>query len=355
MFVYDEDSRFCYFNPNTFEASDQYFLVGAVLGLAIYNSIILDVALPPFTFRKLLAAAPFQQLLQSGTLNSPNVVTGATTSTTSTIGNTHTTNTVTATTQYSSTISGINPRPFSAKLTLDDLEQYQPAVARGLRQLLDFEGDVESTFCCTFVIAQDGYGVRTERALCPGGEKRAVTNKNRREFVELYVHHLLDATVARQFEPFKRGFFSVCGGTALLLFQPVEIEQLIRGSSDAVLDVMALRAVAAYDNWTDGSGRPVPDPADSVPVVKWFWELLAEADARDQRKILGFITASDRLPALGAGSLVIKLVCMGGDSDRFPVARTCFNVLQLYRYGSRRKLVEKLWRAVVDSEGFGLR
>lgn len=58
MFVYDEDSQYCYFNPNTYETSDQYFLVGVVLGLAIYNSTILDVALPPFVFRKLLASAP---------------------------------------------------------------------------------------------------------------------------------------------------------------------------------------------------------------------------------------------------------------------------------------------------------
>lgn len=58
MFVYDEDSRYCYFNPHTYETSDQYFLVGVVLGLAIYNSTILDVALPPFAFRKLLASAP---------------------------------------------------------------------------------------------------------------------------------------------------------------------------------------------------------------------------------------------------------------------------------------------------------
>ncbi|MCL7548337.1 hypothetical protein, partial [Staphylococcus aureus] len=58
MFVYDEDSHMCYFNPHSFETSDQYYLVGALLGLAIYNSTILDVALPSFAFRKLLAAAP---------------------------------------------------------------------------------------------------------------------------------------------------------------------------------------------------------------------------------------------------------------------------------------------------------
>lgn len=58
LFVYDDESHYCYFNPSTFETSDQFFLVGVVLGLAIYNSTILEVALPPFAFRKLLASAP---------------------------------------------------------------------------------------------------------------------------------------------------------------------------------------------------------------------------------------------------------------------------------------------------------
>ncbi|KAG3183182.1 hypothetical protein PC129_g25345, partial [Phytophthora cactorum] len=58
LFLYDEDSQYCWFNPNSFETSDQFFLVGVVMGLAIYNSTILDVALPPFAFRKLISSAP---------------------------------------------------------------------------------------------------------------------------------------------------------------------------------------------------------------------------------------------------------------------------------------------------------
>jgi E3 ubiquitin-protein ligase HECTD2 len=71
MFLYDEDSQYCYFNPNSLEPSEQFFLVGVVLGLAIYNSTILDVALPPFAFRKLLAAAPQPTTPTSRTLFPP--------------------------------------------------------------------------------------------------------------------------------------------------------------------------------------------------------------------------------------------------------------------------------------------
>lgn len=277
-----------------------------VLGLAIYNSTILDVALPPFTFRKLLASAP----------------------------------------NYSgSAISSSRP---SVGYNLEDLAEFRPSLAKGLGQLLDYDGDVEETFCRDFVAEIERYGQVSLVPLCPNGKNRPVTNKNRREFVELYIHYLLDTAVARQYEPFKRGFFTVCGGNALSLFRPEEIELLVRGSEEA-LDIATLRAVAVYDGW--GKGRQ----ALKEPVIDWFWATFANADSRDQRKLLSFITSSDRIPAMGTTSLVIKITCLGDDSDRYPIARTCFNMLGIYRYRSRNVLEMRLWRAVFESEGFGLR
>lgn len=307
MFTYDEDSQYCYFNPNSFETSDQFFLVGVVLGLAIYNSIILDVSLPPFAFRKLLAAAPPP---------TPGLST--------------------------------QPRP-SMTYTLDGLAEFRPRLAKGLRQLLEYDGDVEATFCLDFVVEIEKYGGTECVALCPGGEHRVVTNANRREYVDLYVKYLLDAAVTRQFEPFKRGFFTVCGGNALSLFRPEEIELLVRGS-DEPLDITALRVSAEYENW----GKS-PKPAETEPTLRWFWESFERASHRDQRRLLAFITGSDRIPAMGAASLTIKISCLGEDSGRYPTARTCFNVLQLWRYRSRERLERVLWRAVRESEGFGLK
>jgi E3 ubiquitin-protein ligase HECTD2 len=306
MFSYDEDSQFCYFNPNSFETTDQFFLVGVVLGLAIYNSTILDVALPPFAFRKLLAAGP---------VPAP----GATS----------------------------HSKP-SMTYSLEDLAEYRPALANGLRQLLEFEGDVESIFCRDFVAEIERYGQKFQVPLCHDGENKPVTNSHRREFVDLYVRYLLDTSVARQFEPFKRGFFTVCGGNALSLFRPEEIELLIRGS-DEPLDITSLRAVSVCENWG------MLNAAEKEPVIQWFWQSFQSADPKGQRKLLSFITGSDRIPAMGATNLVIKLSCLGDDSMRFPVARTCFNMLSLYRYSSRQKLESMLWTAVNESEGFGLK
>ncbi|KAJ3497775.1 hypothetical protein NLG97_g1640 [Lecanicillium saksenae] len=306
MFLYDEDSQYCYFNPHSLESTDQYFLVGVVLGLAIYNSTILDVPLPPFAFKKLLAAVPGY---------------------------------------------GTNPlahAPPHIKYTLEDLAEYRPRLARGLQQLLEYDGNVESTFALDFVIENERYGSLATVPLCEGGERRPVTNANRREYVDLYVRYLLDMSVRRQFDPFRRGFYNVCGGNAFSLFRPGEIELLIRGS-DEPLDVDSLRAVAEYQNWDNKQ----PDGVE--PVIDWFWETFQQAEPADQRRLLSFITGSDRIPATGAASLRIKLSCLGDDCLRFPVARTCFNQLSIWRYRTRQKLEYVLWRAVKESEGFGLK
>lgn len=232
--------------------------------------------------------------------------------------------------------------------TLDDLAEFRPVLARGLRQLLDFEGDVQSTFCLDFMIEVEKYGARTRVPLCPGGETKMVTNSNRREYVDLYVRYLLDTSVSRQFEPFKRGFFTVCAGNALTLFRPEEIELLVRGS-DEPLDITSLRAVAAYTGW------PKHMNPEREPTVQWFWDTFEKASIPDQRRLLSFITGSDRIPAMGATSLVIRINIIGEDEGRFPSARTCFNILSLYRYATRSRLEYCLWRAVNESEGFGLK
>lgn len=157
MFTYDEDSNLCWFNPTSFENEDQFFLVGVVLGLAIYNSTILDVHLPTACYKKLL----------------------------------------------------------SMPVGLADLGEFRPALKKGFDQLLEFEGDVENVFCCSFVAEIDKYGQRICIPLISNGENIMVTKENRQKFVSLYTEFVLNTSVERQFGAFKRGFYHVCGGNAL--------------------------------------------------------------------------------------------------------------------------------------------
>jgi ubiquitin-protein ligase E3 A len=55
MFMADDETHSLWFNPSAAEDLDrEYTLIGMLLGLAIYNSIILDIKFPPILYRKLM-------------------------------------------------------------------------------------------------------------------------------------------------------------------------------------------------------------------------------------------------------------------------------------------------------------
>ena len=54
MFTYNEDTHNFWFNPTSFENDAQFTLIGVVLGLAIYNSTIVDIHFPAVVYRKLM-------------------------------------------------------------------------------------------------------------------------------------------------------------------------------------------------------------------------------------------------------------------------------------------------------------
>lgn len=67
------------------------------------------------------------------------------------------------------------------------------------------------------------------------------------------------------------------------------------------------------------------------------------------------VLGSDRSPAFGLKEIHMTIQKNGGEpTDRLPTAYTCFNVLLLPRYASKEKLKRLIYRAIEDSEGFGL-
>merc|ERR1711942_121418 len=53
MFIHCPESHTFWFNPSSYESCAQFTLIGIVLGLAMYNSVILDLHLPSVIYRKL--------------------------------------------------------------------------------------------------------------------------------------------------------------------------------------------------------------------------------------------------------------------------------------------------------------
>ena len=187
MFSRDAASGTYWFNPASLDAAIEFQLVGALLGLAIYNGVILDVHFPPALYKHLRGQ----------------------------------------------------------ELGFPDLAVAMPGLAAGLQELLAFEGDVQEAFALTFAVSYDFFGEIRETELVEGGVDVPVTAENRQEYVELYVQHVLQHSIQSQLSAFYQGFHQVCGGPALALFRWEELELLICGLPE--LDFGALERVTRYE------------------------------------------------------------------------------------------------------------
>lgn len=188
MFTYDEETHHLWFNSDSLESTMEFELIGILLGIAIYNAVILDVHFPHIVYKKLM----------------------------------------------------------ECKMGLEDVELAMPELGRGLRQLLDFDGNVEEVFQRNFEYSYEVFGAVKTVELKPGGSAIPVTKENREEYVLLYVDYILNKSVARQYDAFHRGFHLVCNGEVLQMFRWEELHLTICGSPD--LDFEALEEVTHYDD-----------------------------------------------------------------------------------------------------------
>lgn len=283
MFVENKKSRLLWINGRSFESPMRFELIGKLIGIAIYNSVIVDLHLPTVFYGKLLGRRP----------------------------------------------------------TLGDLEELDPDAHRGLRQLLDLEPKDVADAMLTFEISEESFGAVHSVELKKGGADIEVTAENRREYVDLYVKRYLETGVARQFDALRRGFLKACGGKVLDMFRADELELLICGKPE--LDFRALERSTRYDEGYNANSS----------VIKHFWSVVHAMSIERQRMLLAFCTGCDRAPIKGLGALKF-VIGRVADASRLPSAHTCFNHLLLPEYKTRADLKNALYRAIEQSEGFGL-
>ncbi|XP_028260101.1 ubiquitin-protein ligase E3A [Parambassis ranga] len=286
MFTYDDDTKLFWFNSSSLETEAQYTLIGLVLGLAIYNNCILDVHFPMVVYRKLMGK----------------------------------------------------------KGTFLDLSDSHPDLYQSLKGLFEYTGNVEEDMMLTFQISHtDLFGNPVLYDLKDQGDQIPVTKENRQEFVDLYVDYILNKSVERQFNAFKKGFLMVTNESPLkYLFRPEEVELLICGSRK--LDFEALEKATEYDGGYSKDSQ----------IIKDFWETLHSFGEEQKRLFLQFTTGTDRAPVGGLGKLKMIIAKNGSDTDRLPTSHTCFNALLLPEYSSKEKLRERLLKAIMYAKGFGM-
>ncbi|CDW90384.1 hect e3 ubiquitin [Stylonychia lemnae] len=200
MFNYNEQQRLYWFNGHSMEPNVNFELIGILMGLGIYNSIILDLPFPMIAYKQLLFQEPI----------------------------------------------------------FEDLQEWQPEVASSLEFILNYndETPLEEALGINFAIEEERFGEKFEFELKPGGSDIMVTVENKEEYVQLYMEYIFKKQCEGQLRSFKKGFYRVCDEDLMQsLFKPEELEQLVCGSKK--LDFLALQKAAKYvDGYTNESMQP---------------------------------------------------------------------------------------------------
>ncbi|XP_016987649.1 ubiquitin-protein ligase E3A [Drosophila rhopaloa] len=195
MFIQQEETNNMWFNATPFENGAQFTLIGIIIGLAIYNNVILAVNFPMVVYRKLMG--------------------------------------------YCGTFA--------------DLNDWSPTLYKSLKSMLDYQGqDMEEVFDQTFKISYSNvFGEMVEHELVPNGKEVLVGQHNKLLFVNLYSDFLLNTNIQQQFNAFRKGFEMVTDESPLkLLFRPEEIEMLVCGSRE--FDFVELELSTEYEGgYTD--------------------------------------------------------------------------------------------------------
>jgi len=167
----------------------EYRLVGIIVGLAIFNGVLLDVAFPRALYKKLLGLP----------------------------------------------------------VGLTDLIEMDPDLGRGLLRLLEYSADdVEDVFCLDFTAEYVIFGERKTVELVPNGANMEVSQANKKAYVRAYIDWYLNESIRQPgFREFSQGFAMVADGPSLKLFEPHELALLVAGSS--ILNMEALKEVCKYD------------------------------------------------------------------------------------------------------------
>ncbi|MCJ1402357.1 hypothetical protein MMC11_005577 [Xylographa trunciseda] len=173
-------------------------------------------------------------------------------------------------------------------------------------------------------------------------EANMVTNENREEYVDDYIIWLTEKSIEPQFDAFARGFYICLDRKALSIFTPEALQRVVEGNQ--TIDITELQSATKYENGYSVNHSTITD----------FWFIVRSFSEDQLRKLLEFVTASDRVPVKGVSSMTFVIQRNGTDDDRLPTSLTCFGRLLLPEYSSREKLQEKLCLAIENAQGFGV-
>lgn len=194
MFIYNKKTRLFWFNINSFESNIKFELIGIILGLALFNGIILDIKFPMAIYKKLL---------------------------------------------------GIEPG-------LNDLKECDPELYNSLNFLINTDDkNLKDSLDTTFTISIDKFGEKITIPLKPNGENIMIDFENKNEYVDLYINWFFNESIKEFYNSFEKGFYKVFDKKLSKILSPQELELIICGTQK--LDYNELQKSVRYEGYTSDS------------------------------------------------------------------------------------------------------
>ena len=189
MFNYNEKTRLFWFNMYSFEPKIKFELIGIILGLALFNNVILDIKFPLVIYKKLLDIKP----------------------------------------------------------ELIDMKECDPELYNNLNYLKTTkEQNLKELLYINFTATNDKFGEKVVIPLKENGENIFIDNSNKDEYVELFLDWYFNKSIEDFFSYFKKGFFRVCDKQLAPILRPEELELIICGTQ--LLDFYELQKSTKYED-----------------------------------------------------------------------------------------------------------
>ncbi|KAF2690025.1 hypothetical protein K458DRAFT_426870 [Lentithecium fluviatile CBS 122367] len=345
MFTVDPETRMIWFQPASFEPDWKFQMLGVIFSLAVYNGVTLPVTFPLALYEHLLATDSYSY--------SRNLTTDAIRDGWPTLAKSFD-----ELLAYNDEVADVYMRDYvfsfeafghNVDVDMQAFEGHKRWPARSSPPHLDrFENasawraslkrpDLSDTAWIRPLASKSENGDDTETV----NEATPVTNANRKNFVKDYLHWLVHRSVERQLSAFATGFHTCLKPRSLALFTPTTLRDLVEGNP--IISVPLLRKAARYD-WGYSATHP---------TIVDFWSIIESYSQEDVKRLLEFVTASERVPITGFDSMSFVIERHGGDTDLLPTSSTCFGKLYLPEYKDKEKMGGKLDLALKNCEGFG--
>ncbi|NWH39016.1 HECW1 ligase, partial [Chloropsis cyanopogon] len=124
-----------------------------------------------------------------------------------------------------------------------------------------------------------------------GGANTAVTEKNKKEYIERMVKWRVERGVVQQTEALVRGFCEVVDSRLVSVFDARELELVIAGTAEIDLN--------DWRNHTEYRGGY----HDGHIVIRWFWAAVERFNNEQRLRLLQFVTGTSSVPYEGFAAL----------------------------------------------------